>query len=340
MDKSHSFQFGKLLPVILVFAGYLLVSALPAYSRGTAEPAFIEKDKVTLILDWVPNTNHVGFYTALETGLYDKENLSLTIVQPAESTSPLLVAAGRGEFGVSFQDELTYALTGDTPLPVKAVAAILKHNTSGFASLPSSHIKSPKDFAGMTYGGWGSEFEEALIRAVMKDQGADFSTVNVVNVGPSDFFASFDQGVDFRWIFYGWDGIRAEAEGKQIDYMPLISLSTKLDYYTPIIITNEKQLRDNPGIVRRFLKATKDGYAYAAANPEKAAACLLKYAPEISENMAVKSIKYLSPYFTSNERWGEMKKSVWQTFGDFMYEQGLLPRKLNSETAFTNDFLP
>jgi ABC-type nitrate/sulfonate/bicarbonate transport system substrate-binding protein len=117
-------------------------------------------------------------------------------------------------------------------------------------------------------------------------------------------------------------------------------LSPELDYYTPIIIANEKQLRDNPGLVRRFLVATKDGYAYAAANPEKAAAHLRKSAPEISEALAVKSIQYLAPNFTSNERWGEMKKSVWQTFGDFMFNQGLLPRKLQPETAFTNDFLP
>lgn len=330
----------KISSAILVFAGFIVWSPAPAYSRGRAEPASVSKDKVTLVLDWVPNTNHVGFYTALETGLYEKEGIELTIVQPAESASPLLVAAGRGDFGVSFQDEITYALTGDTPLPVKAVATILKHNTSGFAFLPSAGIKSPKDFEGRTYGGWGSEFEEALIRGVMKEIGADFAKVNVVNVGASDFFASFDQGVDFRWIFYGWDGIRAEVEGKPIEFIPLVSLSPELDYYTPIIIANEKQLRDNPDLVRRFLKATKDGYAYAAANPERAATHLRKSAPEISEALAIKSIQYLAPNFTSNERWGEMKKSVWQKFGDFMFKQGLLPRKLQAETAFTNDFLP
>ncbi|TFG60776.1 MAG: ABC transporter substrate-binding protein [Spirochaetales bacterium] len=340
MNLKRLFLTGRSRLLLAVLT--LLWGTLPTavFAGGAAEPAHPAAEKVTLVLDWVPNTNHAGVYTALELGLYDREGIRLTIVQPAESTSPLLVAAGRGEFGISFQDELTYALTGGTPLPLRAVAAILQHNTSGFASLPDRHIRNPKDFEGRTYGGWGSEFEDALIRAVMKEAGADFSKVKVVNIGASDFFAGFDQGVDFRWIFYGWDGIRAEIEGKPIDYMPLLSLSENLDYYTPIIITSSRLLEENPSLVRRFLKATAEGYLFAAANPEKAASMLLKHAPEIPEALAVKSISYLAPYFTDEGRWGVMKESVWKTFGAFMYRQGLLPGELAAEKAFTNAYLP
>ncbi len=52
----------------------------------------------------------------------------------------------------------------------------------------------------------------------MEQADADFSRVEIVNVGTTDFIASFKQGIDFRWIFYGWDGIRAELEGMKINY--------------------------------------------------------------------------------------------------------------------------
>ncbi|MFN3283177.1 MAG: ABC transporter substrate-binding protein, partial [Pseudothermotoga sp.] len=38
--------------------------------------------KITLVLDWYPNTNHTGFYVALEKGFFKEEDLEISIVQP------------------------------------------------------------------------------------------------------------------------------------------------------------------------------------------------------------------------------------------------------------------
>lgn len=53
-------------------------------------------------------------------------------------------------------------------IPVKSIGAIIQHNTSGFMSLKDKAIKSPKDYAGRTYGGWGAPIEQPMIDAVMK----------------------------------------------------------------------------------------------------------------------------------------------------------------------------
>lgn len=41
-----------------------------------------EDREVTLILDYVPNTNHTGIYVAQEKGYFEEEGITLNIVEP------------------------------------------------------------------------------------------------------------------------------------------------------------------------------------------------------------------------------------------------------------------
>ena len=135
-------------------------------------------EDVTVILDYVANTNHTGMYVALDQGYYKDAGLNVSIVEPTEGATATLVAVGKGDFGISYQEDVTIALTSADPLPIKAIAAILQHNTSGFATYEGKGINSPKDFEGKTYAGWGGPGEEAVLKAVMTQDGADFSKLN------------------------------------------------------------------------------------------------------------------------------------------------------------------
>ena len=44
-------------------------------------------EEVTVILDYVPNTNHTGLYAALELGYYEEQGLDVKIVEPADGTT-------------------------------------------------------------------------------------------------------------------------------------------------------------------------------------------------------------------------------------------------------------
>ena len=44
-------------------------------------PAFGVAEDVTVILDYVPNTNHTGMYVALENGYYAEEGLNVQIIE-------------------------------------------------------------------------------------------------------------------------------------------------------------------------------------------------------------------------------------------------------------------
>lgn len=295
-------------------------------------------EKVTILLDWVPNTNHTGLYAAKELGYYTDEGLDVEILQVNEGGTSQLVAAEKAEFGISYQEEVTYARV--EKIPVMAIAAIIQHNTSGFASPAEKEIKTPKDFEGKKYGGWGSDIEQAVLKALMDKYDADFSKLEIVTIGAADFFTSVTKDVDFTWIYYGWDGVAAELKGMDLNFISLKDEEEALDFYTPVIITSEKMIAENPELVKRFMRATTKGYEYTIQHPEEAAEYLLEASPELDRDLVIASQKYLSKQFQAEApRWGEMKEKVWENYTMWMYERGLIKEMIDASKAFTNEFL-
>ena len=331
------FKTNKKFILILLFS-FLLLYFLVNTIHAQGEQALRE---VTVLLDWVPNTNHTGMYVAIEKGFYQQEGLEVSIIQPAEGGPAGLIAAGQGEFGVSYQEQVTYARTAREPLPVVAIAAIIQHNTSGFASPKEKGIERPGDFEGKVYGGWGSPVEEAMIKALMENDQADFRKTEMITIGAIDFFAAVREYVDYTWIYYGWDGVAAELRGFPINFILLQDYAPELNFYTPVIITRDQLLEREPELVRKFLKATEKGYQYSIKNPESAAQDLLKHAPEIDHELAIASQKYLADQYQADAPyWGVMETNRWQDYARWMYERGLIDRMLDVEASFSNQFLP
>ena len=98
----------KVLLVGLMVAVLLAFAACGTTDENTSEGALA---KTTVILDWTPNTNHTGLYVALDKGYYKEAGLDVEIIQPMEGSSTTLIATGQGDFGVTYQEDLTYALT-------------------------------------------------------------------------------------------------------------------------------------------------------------------------------------------------------------------------------------
>ncbi len=313
-------------------------SAGASPSASESAPA-AELKEAKVVLDWTPNTNHTGLYVARDMGLWEKHGLKVELVLPPEAGASALVAGGQAEFGIGAQEGMI--LAKEQGLPLVSIAPIIQHNTSGFASPVDKNIKEPKDFEGKTYGGWNSPAETAVIESIMKVQQADVNKVNFVNAGTADFFTATKKGIDFEWIFYGWTGVEAELRGEPINMVYLTDYSKQLDYYTPLLLTSEKVIREDPELVRAFLAGASEGYQYAIDNPEAAADVLIKAVPEINADLVKASQKWLSPKYKDDApRWGEQKREVWSGYGDWMLENGLMEKELNYDEMFTTEFLP
>lgn len=298
-----------------------------------------ETTKVTVILDWVPNTNHTGLYVAKDKGYYAEQGLEVEIIQPTAGGTAQLIASDQGDFGVSYQEEVTNARAED--IPIKSIAAVIQHNTSGFASPASKNITSPKDFEGKKYGGWGSPVEHAMIKSLMDKYDADVNKVEEIGMGAADFFTSVERDVDFAWIYYGWTGVEAELREVPLNIVMLKDEDPALDFYTPVLISSEKTIAEKPEMVKKFLAATQKGYEFAINNPEDSAQVLLDNAPELDAELVKASQLWLADKYQDDApAWGIQKQEVWEDYANWLFERELLKKNIDASEAFTNEFLP
>ncbi len=323
----------KGLILLVVMLQMLFIGAC---KKKDAKP--VDLQKVTVTLDWTPNTNHTGLYAALELGYFQEEGLDVEILQPGQGVTDQIVATGKSHFGVSYQENVIRARSENIPLV--SIGAVIQHNTSGFASLKKDNINSPKAFEGKRYGSWDSPSEQAILKNIMEKSNADFNKVEIVS-GVYDFFSTIGKDADFEWIYYGWDGVEAERRNIEIEYIPIKDLNPIFDYYTPVIISSEKVLYDNPEMAASFMKAVSRGYEYCIANPAKSADILMKHVPELNADQVKRSMDYLAnEYKADATKWGEQKAEVWKRFIDWMYQERLIPVSVEVDKAYTNKYLP
>jgi ABC-type nitrate/sulfonate/bicarbonate transport system substrate-binding protein len=328
----------RFLSLILIL---MLSGVSCSESDITETPEAEQLLEVTLMLDWVPNTNHTGFFVAQEKGFYKEAGLEVEIIEPGEVYAEQAVIGGAADFGISFQEQVTLALGDDIPLV--SIASIIQHNTSGFASRSVLGAQSPADWEGFLYGSFGSPFEEPTLRVLMECAGGDFAELEIVDTGFADPLALLDEEqTDLAWIFYAWQGKQAQLQEIHLNIVMMEDWFDCIpDYYTPVLITSEATIQDRPEMVSAFLEAVSKGYTYAMDHPEEAANILLSFAPELDEDLVRASQAWISPRYQADAlRWGEQELKVWEDYANWMLLHGIISDPIDATSAFSNDFLP
>ena len=344
LDKKYSDKktgVKNMKKLISLMLSFILIFSLTSCSNVEDSD---KKETITVVLDWTPNTNHTGIFVAQEKGYFKDAGLNVEVVQPPEDGATTLVASGKAQFGVSFQDSLAPAFVGDSPIPVTAVAAMLQHNTSGIISRANEGIDTPKGLEGKKYATWDMDIEKETIREVMKADGGNFDLVELIPSTVTDEVSALQShSVDAIWIFYGWAGVACEVAGLDTDYFEFADIDPVFDYYTPVIIGNNNWLDENPETAKAFLAALSKGYTYAAENPKESADILMEAAPELKSNteLVYASQKYLSKeYIADAQQWGVFDSDRWSGFFEWLNENNLLEEKIDPDYGFTNEYLP
>lgn len=329
----------KLISVLICFVLLFSLCACGSEEGGNS------LEKITLCLDWTPNTNHTGFFVAEALGYYEEIGLDVTIVQPPENGAELMTASGKSQFGISFQDSLAGIFASDSPLEITAVATILQHNTSGIISRKGEGCDTPKGLEGKKYSTWNGPIELAIIENVMEAVGADYSKLELIpNVVTNEAFALSNKETDAIWIYYAWAGIACEMSGLQFDYFKFTDINEVFDYYTPVIVANNEFLKEKPEIAKAFLEATERGYRYAIDNPEGAAEILVESdtTGSLSDSLELvtKSQKWISAeYISDSADWGIIDDKRWDGFFSWLYEENLIEKQIPSGFGFSNEYL-
>lgn len=230
------------------------------------------QEKVTIALDWVLNTNHVGLIVARDRGLYDEAGLEVEILPYSDTSSTALLAAGVADFAYMTSLGFMSARAADTD--ITALWATMQHETGRLVyNSNNQKIARPADLSGKTYAGFGTVWEDALIGTMIRNDGGE-PVYDTVTLGGGAYEALATGRVDFTLEVATWEGVNSELLGRAQ------SSFTYADYGVPdqqngYIGTRAEVLQDDSEMVTAFMQATQTGYEWAADHPEEAADLLI-----------------------------------------------------------------
>jgi putative hydroxymethylpyrimidine transport system substrate-binding protein len=323
----------KPLRLLCLLAALLTLAACGGGVRSGPE-------EVTLMLDWYPNADHAGVYLARERGYFREAGLRVRIRQPSDPASVLqLVAAWRSEFGISYENEVLNAAARN--IPVLSVMAIMQHPLNSIIALERSGIDSPEDLAGKKVGYAGQSFGTAAIDTVLREAGKDPSSVEKINVGydlrPALTSGRVDAVVDAYWNI---EAVELAQEEFETTVIRLNEVGVP-NYNELVVATGKRYARENPEVVRRFVRALVRGHEYALRHPRAARDALLEANPELDPETVEKTLELTVPVFRDpGEAVGYQDPEEWQRYARWAVENRVLPRPVEVGEVMTNRYLP
>ncbi|RBP99136.1 ABC transporter substrate-binding protein [Bifidobacterium xylocopae] len=236
-------------------------------------------DSISFMLDWTPNTNHVGIYVAQELGYYKQAGVSVRILPTAQAGAETSVENGVADVGFSKLSNLAAFNTKGSHL--RQVFDIGQEPIARWCALASrTDIRTPRDFDGKTFVSFGSAEQTAVVRQMIRNAGGNGDFKRATS-GTSTFATLSSGKGDFAGFYVTWEGVQSDLKG------PKLNCFVQSDWGVPGnpdqtgFVVKDGWLRgqDHRTALRKFVQASKRGYDWALAHPDQAADILVRQTP-------------------------------------------------------------
>lgn len=283
----------------------MVVGLVAGYAAGyMTAPTGPAMEHVTFILNWTIGGEQAGILAAQEQGYYAEEGLSVTILRGfGSSDTAERVAGGEGEFG--YINMISHIIAEATPggeIDLISVGAGYIKSPMGVFFKPDTPITEPTDFEGMTvavtpassvYLTFIGPFADATgmnVDLVTIDASAPYAKAAYVLSGNADACTGYTTG----------EGAQIEAEAGGVGQ--LLFSDYGLDVYTNSIVGREDYVNANPGLVKRFVRATLKGWGWAlSSSVNEVVTMLLELYPELEEEATTIEWQRTIPLFVNEE---------------------------------------
>ena len=333
----------------------LLLGAAGCASNNAGTSGNSDGDSsISFMLDWTPNTNHIGLYVAQKLGYFDNEGVDVTILPTAQAGAETSVENGVADVG--FTTLSNVAAFNAQGANLKMVFDLTQQPVARWCALASrTDISTPKDFDGKTFVSFGSAEQTAVLRQMIRTAGGtgDFKTATA---GTNTFQALTNGQGDFGGFYATWENVESELHG------PALHCFVASDWGVPGnpdqlgFAVNAAWLKDasHGDTLRRFLAAVRRGYDYALTNPDEAADILVDQAGEaqLDPELTHASMQEIvdGNYWTTDDPTavpGTVNLEATQAYIDFLYENGTytdadgspLPAAPQAADLATNEYL-
>jgi putative hydroxymethylpyrimidine transport system substrate-binding protein len=340
LRKSRKPRRRTLLPLAACLICALVLSACGT-KQDVISAASTKPFKV--MLDWFPNADHAPLYAAIAHGDFRAVGLNVEPITPSETAEPLkLLAAGKVDMAISYEPQLL--LARDEGLKLVSVGALVQRPLTSIIALPEAHVTSIASLAGKTVGTAGIPYQAAELKTVLQSAGISPAKVKEVNVGfnlvPAMLSGKVAATLGGYW---NYEAIQLRLMHKHPLVIPVDQAGVP-SYDELVLVVREGEAHTRGQDLRAFLQALTRGEHEVRADPEAAAALILKANPTLEQKLQLESIVQTLPAAqpsSSSHPYGWQSPSAWAAFGNWMYSHQLLQHNPNTGLPpFSNEFLP
>jgi NitT/TauT family transport system substrate-binding protein len=300
-----------------------------------------ETQTVTLAMGFIPNIQFAPFYVAVEKGYFADEGIEIAFDYGWETDLLKLVGSGELQFAIASGDQVVLARSQE--LPVIYILNWYRRFPVCVMSLPEAGITTPADLRGkqvgtpVTYGasyiGW---------RALLSEAGIAETEVELVSIGYTQVAAVSEGQVDAAVCYAMNEPVQMRVAGDEVD---VIYVSDYINLVSNGLITNDRTIRDSPGLVEGMVRAALRGLAYTIENPDEAFEISREYVPEMGNDEASLRVNRailedsIAFWSAPSGELGRSNRADWQASLDIMVEMGLLAGESDLDAMFSNEFV-
>jgi NitT/TauT family transport system substrate-binding protein len=339
-------RFGKCGVATLV--ALALAGIAPAQAQGT------KLTDIKIALSWLRNGQYAPLMVAEAKGYFAEEGLRASFIDGGPGKNPIpTVGVGQAEFGVTSGSQLFQARAAPSPVDIVGIGAMTQTLPYAFIKLadPSDPDPVPKDLEGKTVGlqSDGSMFLEALA----KRNGVDFSKIKVeivlanaepLLVGKVDYFSGYINNQTYQIeVEAAKPNAPANIKGKVWKAIPFSKYG--VEGYGDVLFAASKTIRENPELVRKFMRAAVRGLKFVIENPDEAVKVVDAFPDQVERPDKLtwrfriqNQLSVSADTKTSGLMW--MQPRIWEATMAFYFDYKQVPRVLPVDEIMTNAFNP
>lgn len=289
-------------------------------------------EKLKVVLDWFPNTNHTGYLLAQKRGWFTEAGLDVEIFGEVHGQMDL--------HGADFVcgPEIAMLECKEKGVDLTAVAVMTQKCDSGIVSLKEAGITRPRELEGKRLTHWTPEWFHAAMRRVVEADGGNYDHIQLVNMDVGDIVSTLGHDADATWVYANWENQELLEAGKEINYFNLGDIDPIFDFCAPAMAATKEVLTEKPDAVRRFLQVLDRAYQEVATHPAATVLEVRDLLPQgVSDQLLIRSQEHLAPILLDESgHWGRIDAKRWDPMADFLVEVGVISGR--KEAEYTNEF--
>ena len=286
-------------------------------------PSSMAAQKLTLILDWFPNVDHLPIYVARHQGFFADEGLEIEIISPSETSDALkLAAAGKVDLAVSYEPQTIIAAARG--LDIVVVGRLIEHPLTTLLFLKGKGIKTPQDLEGKKIGYTVPGLMDVLLDAFTRLNG--IQQYEAINVGFAIVQSLAAGKVDaVMGPFKTYETVTMAHKGYEVGYFELEKWGIP-DYDELVFVTSKKILNKKQAALKAFQRVIARAIEYVRKNPPTALKNYIKQVPQADIKIETEAFQLTLPYYATHQK---LDVKRWQEFADFALQYGLIEKKVD-----------